>query len=336
MITSASSLKTKNSFINLQLSRPCLKLFCLHLTFQVSESLLLLVEFKRNCSHCTKHHTPFPFKSTRVYALCRQEGSHIFIMKDSTFPYLSTDESAQSEKALSVANNELEHSQQSEKEKRKSATLDFVSTTRKMVPLVLYDSESTLSEKTPVVTSPIEAPTEFILFPELPPELRLRIWHFAAKDPELQRVVLTLAKKTVNGKNIGYLKTVTSPPPMLHVCHDAREETSKNYTKAFKSLGENGEVVEMAYVAPLLDTIIVYLSDWAHIVVGAIRDHIPTTSAWQPTTHSMLEVALKRSADSRRTSKKEKCLVVFPRSKSTQSQSKHSLLFGFSSLFLFP
>lgn len=252
-------------------------------------------------------------------------------MDNSTLRNLSA-ESALPERAISVANDELKHTQRPKKEARKSATSDSVSITRKMVSLVLYDNEPTLSEKTPVVTSPIETTTElqdptFTPFPELPPELRLRIWHFTAKDPEPRTVTLTLAKKTVNGKVIGYLKTVTPSPPLLHTCHDSREEASKNYTKAFKSLGENGEVVEMAYVVPLLNTIIVHLPDWFHLAHGTPRNGISTTSPWQPTTHSMVEVHLKRSADSGTTSKRQKCLAVFPRLKVSQSQSKHFPLF---------
>ncbi|KUJ24434.1 uncharacterized protein LY89DRAFT_727460 [Mollisia scopiformis] len=56
---------------------------------------------------------------------------------------------------------------------------------------VTSDTETTMDNGTPLL--------EFTLFPELPPELRLRIFHFAA-IPEPRDVQLTLAKKTVDGK----------------------------------------------------------------------------------------------------------------------------------------
>ncbi|KAF4636850.1 hypothetical protein G7Y89_g1224 [Cudoniella acicularis] len=67
-------------------------------------------------------------------------------------------------------------------------------------------------------------PQQFTLFPELPPELQLKIWKMALKEGRIIEV------RTFQVR--GYPKhsrPITPQPPLLHTCHDSRKEALKVY-----------------------------------------------------------------------------------------------------------
>lgn len=80
----------------------------------------------------------------------------------------------------------------------------------------------------------------FTLFPQLPAELRLKIWFFAMPR---QRLVEIMVDKTydvlptsVHQDKWSYIRTVRSPtrvPAMLHTCHESRLEALKHYHLSF-------------------------------------------------------------------------------------------------------
>lgn len=76
--------------------------------------------------------------------------------------------------------------------------------------------------------------TSFSLFPNLPKELQLKIWGFAAYVPQVVRLRAPLDLCDC----IGYvylpkLKVESAPPAILHTCSEARAVASKSYMKWF-------------------------------------------------------------------------------------------------------
>ena len=64
-------------------------------------------------------------------------------------------------------------------------------------------------------------------FTSLPAELRIAVWQFSVPEP--RNLVLSW-----NGKEF---KSNGTPPNILHVCHEAREESTKSYSLTFGSPG---------------------------------------------------------------------------------------------------
>jgi hypothetical protein len=64
---------------------------------------------------------------------------------------------------------------------------------------------------------------EFVLFPKLPIELRLRVWKFVAHRPREVKIYLFTSdfgiKSNVEGQR--------SIPSILHTCHEAHSEALK-------------------------------------------------------------------------------------------------------------
>ncbi|TAQ84224.1 hypothetical protein B7494_g7453 [Chlorociboria aeruginascens] len=80
--------------------------------------------------------------------------------------------------------------------------------------------ELALEHNTSTASKPL---TEFSYFPELPAEIRLRIWKFLFPGPRLVRIKLQS-------------KGCSSAAPLpitLHICQESREETQKSYSLAF-------------------------------------------------------------------------------------------------------
>lgn len=78
--------------------------------------------------------------------------------------------------------------------------------------------EKSASYSCAVRQNPLE---EFTLFPILPMEIRLQIWHEAMAVP--QQVVFQVVH-TPFVTNRAFMKRVTPPSPLLHVCRESREE----------------------------------------------------------------------------------------------------------------
>lgn len=104
--------------------------------------------------------------------------------------------------------------------------------------------------------------SRFTLFPNLPVELRLKIWSFVPRPPTVVKFEYKLpeAKRTFAGKLVdwwlrkakpeGQLHASSPIHPLFHVCSESREVISKYYTPAFSSL--IGHVIWFDYSASVL------------------------------------------------------------------------------------
>ncbi|KAE8448349.1 hypothetical protein EG329_009593 [Mollisiaceae sp. DMI_Dod_QoI] len=80
------------------------------------------------------------------------------------------------------------------------------------------------------------APGSFTNFPELPSELRLKIWEYALPGPRILGVGHKTQYKTIYGRAIPTIfewRTSDPVPSILHACHESREEALKNYRPSF-------------------------------------------------------------------------------------------------------
>jgi len=83
--------------------------------------------------------------------------------------------------------------------------------------------------------------TEFHLFPELPSELRLKIWHIVLSSPRIVDINCEKGVVKSNQQQTRFIKAFLSStpiPPTLHVCRESRYEalsTYKTYFTTFKS-----------------------------------------------------------------------------------------------------
>ncbi|CAK3872234.1 Hypothetical predicted protein [Lecanosticta acicola] len=66
-------------------------------------------------------------------------------------------------------------------------------------------------------------------FMSLPAELRILIWQYSMPDP--RRPVLSWS-----GTHFAFN---TTPPNLVHVCHESREEAAKQYELTFATPGNN-------------------------------------------------------------------------------------------------
>jgi hypothetical protein len=79
-------------------------------------------------------------------------------------------------------------------------------------------------------------PKTFTLFPQLPYEIRLKIWRFAIPGPRVVPLHFELRDVTSDGKPISKFSPWRSSDPVpvvLHICHDARAEALKSLGRAF-------------------------------------------------------------------------------------------------------
>ncbi|KAG4424790.1 hypothetical protein IFR04_002138 [Cadophora malorum] len=80
--------------------------------------------------------------------------------------------------------------------------------------------------------------TTFTVFPELPFELRLKIWHCIAQGPRTVTITYGSQATRHKGKTISRFDGWGTPEPapiILHICHESRVEGLKSYQLAFGS-----------------------------------------------------------------------------------------------------
>ncbi|CZR51040.1 uncharacterized protein PAC_00915 [Phialocephala subalpina] len=80
----------------------------------------------------------------------------------------------------------------------------------------------------------------FTLFPELPSELRLKIWKLANPGPRILGVGHRMQYREGYGRIIPTTmdwRTSDPVPTLLHVCHDSRTEALKVYQPSFATFG---------------------------------------------------------------------------------------------------
>lgn len=80
------------------------------------------------------------------------------------------------------------------------------------------------------------APEKFTLFPDLPAEIRLSIWHEALAIP--QKVIFEVVQ-TPFSSNRAFMKRVTKVHPLLHVSQESRGEALRIYLKNRESRNED-------------------------------------------------------------------------------------------------
>ncbi|OAQ95907.1 hypothetical protein LLEC1_06302 [Akanthomyces lecanii] len=92
----------------------------------------------------------------------------------------------------------------------------------------------------------LDLPASFSRFSELPPELRLRIWHYSLPGPRIMPIrcgVDPLAPDSLGSLAAATGCTTTTPNPTnLHVCAESRAEAIKNYRRCFGFAHRPGHV----------------------------------------------------------------------------------------------
>lgn len=83
------------------------------------------------------------------------------------------------------------------------------------------------------------SPQDFHLFPQLPVELRLRIWKAIACLP---RIVIIHDKPSscLTTSPVSGFVSPTPIPTILHVCHEARQAALENYVSCSPAHSEHG------------------------------------------------------------------------------------------------
>lgn len=79
----------------------------------------------------------------------------------------------------------------------------------------------------------LEAATEFTLFPDLPPELRLMIWNHARPEPRVLRAMYS-EKRPFSVQGYRYAHFGAKVPSLLHVNKEARDVALRWYKISFK------------------------------------------------------------------------------------------------------
>jgi hypothetical protein len=103
---------------------------------------------------------------------------------------------------------------------------------------------------------------KFTLFPELPKELRLKIWEFA-QEPRIVEVCQT--------QDSAAFYSPTAPPTLLHISRESRHIALQNYALSFP----NGDHLATIYYNPSID--ILYFPAWCDDR-GSIRHFERNTS----------------------------------------------------------
>ncbi|TVY59257.1 hypothetical protein LSUE1_G009434 [Lachnellula suecica] len=78
----------------------------------------------------------------------------------------------------------------------------------------------------------------FTLFPQLPLELRLKIWQHILPAPRTVNIQYKMKYDKFDGKTVGSFTGWTSPTPIplgLRICRESRDETLKHYQRSFGS-----------------------------------------------------------------------------------------------------
>jgi 2EXR family len=77
---------------------------------------------------------------------------------------------------------------------------------------------------------------QFQPFRKLPVELRLMIWKQACVEPRIVKIVAysNILFDVADFQPYSIFTTETPPPAVMHICHEARKEGFKHYTKMFK------------------------------------------------------------------------------------------------------
>jgi hypothetical protein len=83
--------------------------------------------------------------------------------------------------------------------------------------------------------TPPSALTDFQLFPELPAELRIKIWRIALSTPREVEIKCEKLPRSHEERNAAWFASTTPIPVLLHVCQESRFEALSTYTKAFRT-----------------------------------------------------------------------------------------------------
>jgi hypothetical protein len=140
------------------------------------------------------------------------------------------------------------------------------------------------------ITMPDQASTgkQFTLFPDLPPELRLRIWEFASAIPRSVRLreFVPNERRTPDG-----LPAAFGPPrcsSILHVCRDSREIALKGY-----SLINDSMFSAPLYFNEANDTLVLPPNSWKFELYNCSLDD----SILRVTSGAVLGAVIERSFD---------------------------------------
>lgn len=116
--------------------------------------------------------------------------------------------------------------------------------------------------------------TKFTLFPDLPSELRIKIWALAQPGPRIIKVMK-------NELMYGGVSSATSPPVLLHVCRESRYETLKVFSlllegsTTFALHPVEDDVPQSIYVNPKIDTVFIsddYVARCDRVFLGPMID----------------------------------------------------------------
>jgi hypothetical protein len=130
--------------------------------------------------------------------------------------------------------------------------------------------------------------TQFTLFLNLPPELRLRIWELASATPRSVRLRELLSKKLINPEEY---PAIFGPPrcfSILHVCRDSRDIALKTY-----SIINHPRLLSPLYFN-LANDILLFTEKFRRFI-GPDTHHNSTDSVLRVTSGAILGIVIERT-----------------------------------------
>jgi len=176
----------------------------------------------------------------------------------------------------------------------------------------------------------------FILFHELPTEIRLRIWDIINDStPHEVRITVTTPPKDADIKKTPSFKLHTPFPILLHVCHESRTHVLKTYKTLFKVKDRAGIERDEIYFNPVRDSVYISIprctKDWIIYTGGHI--HLPGTGLETPfTSHDILRCQVSPQTLGYGKHEVETIVVVHPTQKPINVQNNERRMNGFDSL----
>lgn len=107
---------------------------------------------------------------------------------------------------------------------------------------------------------PLHPKMAFSIFPQLPAELRHRVWRYAANVPHDISIELCWRLNRGSPKPAYRFRADTRVPPLLHACHESRNEVKKIYQTCVENEGK-----PRIYINPVADSIFITLP---HLMLG--------------------------------------------------------------------
>jgi hypothetical protein len=177
-------------------------------------------------------------------------------------------------------------------------------------------------------------------FPNLPFELRFRIWksidNLGTHDI---RITVTTPSKDADIKKRPTFKLHTPVPIILHICHESRKHGLTTYRALFKVKDRSGIERDEIYFNPALDTVFVSISrctrDWIIYTGGHVHPSRPSVATpFDEKKHNIFRCQISNPPQTLRVQKqdRETIVVVQPTTNPLEAKSNERFTFGFEAL----